>query len=173
MWANHRPPQCPPTCQVTLQGGWVALVPTVAAEEEKPDKKGGQHQKQNPEEPGHGWVRDGPGRQDIHAEVCREQRTSPAESHYVVGLIPWVRLQLSAWMGCSRLVPVQPRWLEQQQPQMDTSCSRRSPAQTSAHVSPKCVTHVCESLCMCLLCFTKSWKSVLVHKKQFRGVARS
>lgn len=58
----------PPTCQVPLQGERGALVPTVAAAEEEPDQEGGQHQNQDPEEPGHSWVSDSPGCQDIHAE---------------------------------------------------------------------------------------------------------
>ena len=57
-----------PTCQVLLQGGRGALVPAVAAEEEEPDQEGGQHQSQDPEEPGHSRV--GPGRQEVHAEGC-------------------------------------------------------------------------------------------------------
>lgn len=58
----------PPTCQVPFQSGRGSLVPCVAAEEEEPDQEGGQHQNQDPEEPGHRWVSDSPGCQDIHAE---------------------------------------------------------------------------------------------------------
>ncbi|KAF3834272.1 hypothetical protein F7725_025476, partial [Dissostichus mawsoni] len=42
----------------------------VAAEEEEPHQEGGQHQDQDPEEPGHSRVSSGPGCQDVHAEGC-------------------------------------------------------------------------------------------------------
>lgn len=155
--AYHRTPptrrgagQGPPTCQVSLQGGRGALVPSVATEEEEPDQEGGQHQHQDPEDPGHSWVSDSPGRQDIHAEGWWTVLL-----HYQGSLISRAWLQYRSWMGrsgpvcrpcaasgaCSRKEQ-QP---QQRQPQMDTSCSRRSPAQTSAHVSS-----VCEGVCVCV-----------------------
>lgn len=57
-----------PTCQVLLQRGRRGVVvPAVAAEEEQPEQEGGQDQDQDPQDPSHGRVGDGPGSQDVHA----------------------------------------------------------------------------------------------------------
>ena len=142
-----------PTCQVPLQRGRGALVPTVAAEEEEPDQESGQHQSQDPEEPGHSWVSDSPGCQDIHAEGCSRRASLSTQSdsqsvsaeelmNGLAGLCPLGAATVPAAAAAAATGRSQP---EQRQPQMDTSCSRRSPAQTSAHVSSQCVG-MCASL---------------------------
>lgn len=148
--------QGPPTCQVPLQRGRGALVPTVAAEEEEPDQESGQHQSQDPEEPGHSWVSDSPGCQDIHAEgrSRRASLSTQSDSQSVsaeelmnglAGLCPLGAATVPAAAAAAATGRSQP---EQRQPQMDTSCSRRSPAQTSAHVSLQCVGMCASSQCV-------------------------
>lgn len=65
------------------------MVPGVAAEEEEPDQEGGQHQEQDPEEPGHSRAGGGPGRQDVHAEGCASPRC-------LVSVIPGAGVQQSS-----------------------------------------------------------------------------
>lgn len=120
--------RAPRTCQILLQWWWSALVPAVAAEAE-PEQEADQHQNQDPEEPSHGWVSHSPCCKDIHAKGCRTH----AACHQLSFTLKGVWLQQNSWMGCSGPLCVlsgqhKP---EERQPQMDTSCSTRSPADLS------------------------------------------
>lgn len=101
----------PPTCQVPLQGGRGAVVPTATAEKDEPDKKGGQHQQQDTEEPGCSRVAERPGCHDVHAG-------SSAEFHCLVSLTPRTSLKPGAWMwhgGLVRFLVGQPRRSQRQE----------------------------------------------------------
>lgn len=84
-------------------------------------------------------------------------------------------LQQSSWTGCfdssegsSSVEKLQP---ERRQPQMDTSCSRRGLAQTSAHVSSKRLLALC--VCVSVVFYWVLEKCVCTLEKQLGGVARS
>lgn len=129
--------RAPRTCQILLQWWWSALVPAVA--EAEPEQQGDQHQNQDPEEPSHGWVSHSPCCKDIHVKGCRTHTAC----HKLSFTLKEVWLQQNSWMGCSRPLCVLSGQHKpgEQQPQMDTSCSTRSSAQTPANVSSvwKCV----------------------------------